>query len=158
MRTREGDGTVTLSVHRGIRPVALVFGSYTCPPFRRALDELQRLHDRFADRVAFYLVYIKEAHPVEGWDLPGANRGVRVQDPTTEAERAAVAATCASRAGLRIPVVIDGMDDATAAAYGGWPDRLYLVGVDGRIAYQGGPGPHDVRPAELGAAIERELA
>jgi hypothetical protein len=54
--------------------------------------------------------------------------------------------------------VIDGIDDATAAAYGGWPDRLYLVGTDGRIAYQGGVGPHEVRPAELGAAIERELA
>ena len=53
--------------------------------------------------------------------------------------------------------VIDGIDNAVADVYGGWPDRLYLVGADGRIAYQGGEGPFGFKPEELGSAIEELL-
>jgi hypothetical protein len=37
------------------------------------------------------------------------------------------------------------------------PERLYLVGRDGRIAYQGGMGPMFFRPAEWAEAIESYL-
>jgi hypothetical protein len=56
-----------------------------------------------------------------------------------------------------MPMAVDGVDNAVASAYGGWPDRLYLVGSDGRIAYQGGEGPFGFKPDELERAIEREL-
>jgi hypothetical protein len=56
-----------------------------------------------------------------------------------------------------MPMVVDGVDNAVASAYGGWPDRLYLVGRDGRIAFQGGEGPFGFKPDELERAIEREL-
>ena len=54
--------------------------------------------------------------------------------------------------------VIDGIDNTVADVYGGWPDRLYLVGADGRIAYQGGPGPFGFKPEELEQVLERHLA
>lgn len=54
-------------------------------------------------------------------------------------------------------MVVDAVDDAAASAYGGWPDRLYLVGRDGRIAYQSGEGPFGFKPKELAAAIEQHL-
>ena len=56
-----------------------------------------------------------------------------------------------------MPMVVDAVDNAVASAYGGWPDRLYLVGRDGRIAYRGGEGPFGFKPNELGAAIEHHL-
>ena len=55
-------------------------------------------------------------------------------------------------------MAMDGLDNAVASAYGGWPDRLYLVGRDGRIAYQGGEGPFGFKPEELERAIETHLA
>ena len=58
---------------------------------------------------------------------------------------------------MKMPMVVDRIDNAVASAYGGWPDRLYLVRRDGRIAYQGGEGPFGFKPAELALAIEREL-
>ena len=92
--------------------------------------------ERYRDRVSFLAVYIREAHRVDGWVLPENRRsGVAVQDPTTAGERVAVAATCAVRLEMRMPVVVDGPDNAVASAYGGWPDRLYLVDRGGRIAY-----------------------
>jgi type I thyroxine 5'-deiodinase len=45
-----------------------------------------------------------------------------------------------------------------ASVYGGWPDRLYLVGRGGRIVFQGGEGPFGFKPEELERAIEREVA
>jgi hypothetical protein len=123
------------------------------------LGELEELHERHGAEVAFLIVYVREAHPEDGWVLE-ANReqGIEVVDPATEAGRAMVASTCALELRTRIPVAIDGIDDAVALAYGGWPDRLYLVGRDGRIAFQGGEGPFGFVPAELAAAIEAEAA
>jgi hypothetical protein len=57
-----------------------------------------------------------------------------------------------------MPMAVDDVDNAVASVYGGWPDRLYLVAADGRIAYQGGEGPFGFLPEELAAAIARELA
>ena len=62
-----------------------------------------------------------------------------------------------ARLRTRIPVLLDDVDDAVALAYGGWPDRLYLIGRDGRVAFQGEAGPDGFKPEELAAAIETEL-
>jgi hypothetical protein len=116
------------------------------------------MHDRYADRVAFYVVYIKEAHPEDGWVVThNRDDGIRMVEPATVAERRAAADTCAVRGALRIPVLVDGLDNDVARAYGGWPDRLYLVGRGGRVAFQGGPGPFEFKPEQLEAAIVEEL-
>ena len=57
-----------------------------------------------------------------------------------------------------MPAVIDGVDNTVASTYGGWPDRLYLIDTDGRIAYQGGEGPFGFKPEELANAIDSHLA
>ena len=59
---------------------------------------------------------------------------------------------------LELPALVDDMDDAVAKAYGAVPERLYLVGRDGRIAYKGGMGPMFFRPFELEQRIEAYLA
>ena len=122
------------------------------------MGELEELHDRYGDRVAFFVVYIREAHPEDGWVL-AENRaeGIAIADPASGEARAAAASACVATLRTRIPVLLDGLGDAVALAYGGWPDRLYLIGRDGRIAFQGGEGPFGFKPEELGAAIEAEL-
>ena len=107
----------------------------------------------------FVVVYIREAHPEEGWILPENRRsGIAVHEPETTEERQAVASACAADLKIGMLTLVDGVDNAVASAYGGWPDRLYLIAGDGRIAYQGREGPFGFKPAELGRAIERELA
>lgn len=113
----------------------------------------------YGDRVTFFVVYIREAHPEDGWVLT-SNReaGIALHDPTTESERETVAEACAARLEIRMPVLLDGLDDEVARQYGGWPDRLYLVDRDGFIGFQGGEGPFGFKPDELGTAIEAELS
>ncbi len=123
------------------------------------MGALERLHDLHGDEVAFLIVYIREAHPEDGWVL-SANREeeIALADPTSLDERAAAAEACVLRLRTRIPVLLDDVDDEVALAYGGWPDRLYLIGRDGRVAFQGQEGPFGFKPDELAAAIDAELA
>ena len=122
------------------------------------MGELEELYDRHGDAVAFFIVYIREAHPEDGWVLEdNRDEGIAVADPVSLGERAAAADACAVRHATRIPILLDDVDDAVASAYGGWPDRLYLIGRDGRVAFQGEVGPFGFRPEELAAAIGEEL-
>ena len=122
------------------------------------MGALNALYRRFGEAVAFFVVYIREAHPEDGWVLE-SNRGdgILVADPQTVAERGEVAVACSLRFELELPVLIDDIDDEVGRRYGGWPDRLYLIGADGNISYQGGEGPSGFRAEELETAIEREL-
>jgi hypothetical protein len=39
-------------------------------------------------------------------------------------------------------MLVEEMDNAIDEAYGAAPERLYLIGTDGRVAYHGGAGSH----------------
>lgn len=130
---------------------------------------LQDLYEIYHDRVQFLVIYIREAHPVDGWwlgkGLPGlllrlsrSRAATDVYDPRTMEERRAVAGRCTETLRYGIPTLVDEMDDQVNKAYAAWPTRLYLIGTDGRVAYAGGPGPFGFKPAELGAAIKGYLA
>ena len=122
------------------------------------MGALSALYRRFGDAVAFFVVYIREAHPEDGWVLESnRDESILVVDPQNAAERGEVAVACSVRFDLDLPVLIDDIDDEVGRRYGGWPDRLYLIGTDGNIAYQGGEGPFGFKVEELEAAIEREL-
>ena len=82
--------------------------------------------------------------------------GVVFRSPRSEGERFQVADSCVRTLGVRIPALIDGMDNTVEQAYTGWPDRLYLIDRAGRVVYKSRPGPFGFEPAGLEAAI-REL-
>lgn len=56
-----------LDFARGSRPLVLNFGSSTCPVFMQMLKRYQQLKNDFAEVADFAVVYIEEAHPVDGW-------------------------------------------------------------------------------------------
>ena len=107
----------------------------------------------------FFVVYIQEAHPTDGWQL-GINEEEKVlyAQPTTDDEREHAAHACSLGLDLKIPTLIDDMENSTDLAYSALPDRLYFVGVDGTIVYKSAQGPMGFRPEELDAAITSYLA
>ena len=122
------------------------------------MGALHALHAKYGDRVDFLVVYIREAHPEEGWVIrSNRDEGIRVRDPATDDARHKVATECALRLQIKLPVVVDAIDDSIASAYGALPDRLYLIGQGGGIAFQGEPGPFGFDPSALERAIEQEL-
>ncbi len=155
LRARGGATTRTLSDLRGT-PVVLVFGSYTCPPFRASAGWIRAAYDRHATDARFLFVYVREAHAIDGRaPMPDADQPV-VEEPATFEDRRAVADVCALD--LRFGVfetLVDGLDDAVARAYVAPPARLYVVGRDGKVAYRSGPGPFGLRQAEFDDAVRR---
>ena len=120
---------------------------------------MEELYVSYKDQVEFIIVYIREAHPEEGWVVtPNRDAGILINDPTSTDERVEVAASCAINLKIRMPVVVDEVDDQIALAYGALPDRLYLIARDGTVAYQGEPGPWGFDPAGLAAAITELVA
>lgn len=73
--------------------------------------------------------------------------------PRNEDERGLVAGSCVRKLGIKFPAVLDEFGNATEQAYTAWPDRLYLIDSNGRIAYKSKPGPFGFKTDELRAAI-----
>ena len=106
-----------------------------------------------------FIVYIREAHPTDGRQVE-ANRQDEVlfPQPKSFGERSEIAEQMCSELKLSLPCLIDGLDNRVGEAYSGWPDRIYVIGLDGRIVYKGEPGPHGFRPDEAAKALEKYLA
>lgn len=122
------------------------------------MGALDKLHAQYKGKADFKVVYVREAHPEDGWQVPANQRqGVIVKQPKTAGEREEVASACAANLKITIPILIDGMDNQVEAAYAGWPDRIYIVGKDGKVFYRSGPGPAGFKPAEAEEALKRLL-
>lgn len=129
---------------------------------------LAELYEQYHERVQFLSIYIREAHPIDGWWLGrrltknliekfAPKASMDHYDPKTIEERRAVAGECETALQYGIHTCVDEMDDAVNKAYAAWPTRLYLIGLDGKVVYGGGLGPYDFKPAKLKAAIENYL-
>jgi type I thyroxine 5'-deiodinase len=96
-------------------------------------------------------VYIREAHPdsVLYFVKDGQESLAKVVQTETLAERGDAAEVCCATLKLSLPAVLDREDNRVNQAYAGWPDRFVVVGVDGRVAYYGRPGPAGFRPEEV---------
>jgi len=132
---------------------------------------IQEIYEQYHEDVQFLNIYIREAHPIDGWWLgrrltkpiierifPYPKVSMEHYDPKTIEERQAVAGECETALQYGVRTYVDDMDDAVNIAYAAWPTRLYLVGLDGKVVYASGMGPYAFRPAKLKAAIEGNLA
>lgn len=114
------------------------------------MGNLNRLYATYKSHAQFYLVYIREAHPADGWQVPQNQRDQIIYDqPKSDNERLEVAHACVRRLGITFPALVDGMDNKTEQSYSAWPDRLYVIGKEGKISFKGGPGPGGFKCAEL---------
>ncbi len=150
LKTNDGKAELTLSKVVGSRPVVLVFGSFTCGPFRSHSGNLEKLYQRYKDRATFVMVYVRDAHPTDGWRMESNDRvGAVTAQPKSYEERVEVAQKCGRVLSLGFPMLVDTIDDAVGARYSGMPGRLYVLDRDGKVAYKSGRGPYLFKPAEM---------
>jgi len=119
---------------------------------------LEALYKAYRQHVAFFLVYVREAHPVrEGTESDGSPRSPReIAQPKTFPERAQAAVDCLRGLNLSLPVLVDRMDDAVRKAYGGWPAGTAVVDTDGKIRFHS-RGPQGAKPEEARKALDTIL-
>jgi hypothetical protein len=131
---------------------------------------LHELYKKYSDQVEFINVYTSEAHAIEVWDLSptrisklihkysGARVAIGIPEHKTKEDRNKMAKICKLNLLDEIPVYVDEMDNRVAETYNGWPTRIFLIGKNGRIVYNPGPGPWSFNPVYLGPEIEKYLA
>lgn len=71
--------------------------------------------------------------------------------PKTLEQRVAIANDFTNRYKYLVPFGIDEMSNAANDAYAAWPERLYILDENGRVAYKGGNGPFKYDPKEVRA-------
>ncbi|MBT7075453.1 MAG: hypothetical protein HN922_11140, partial [Anaerolineae bacterium] len=130
---------------------------------------LTDIYAKYNEQVKFIPIYIREAHPVDGWWFGGnfltknlmktfAPRvAMDIHDPQTMDERRQVAGACETSLSYGVRTYVDEMDDAVNKSYAGWPTRLYLIDTEGVVIYAAGLGPYDFHPSKLEKAIENYL-
>jgi hypothetical protein len=65
---------------------------------------------------------------------------------------------CNSKLKLSLPTVVDEMGDTVNMLYRAWPERIYVIGLDGKIAYKSGIGPWGFKPGDAMAVVKQLLS
>jgi type I thyroxine 5'-deiodinase len=120
---------------------------------------LNKLYEQYRDRAAFYIVYIQEAHPSDVWQMQSnVRQHVVFLTPKNNEERSEIAGACVRNLHLTIPALLDPFENPTERAYTGWPDRLYVIDRNGKVAYKSRPGPFGFHSEEMELALKTVLA
>lgn len=158
LKTADGKQSVTLSQLLGKQPVVLVFGNFTCGPFRGLYPDVEAVYNRYRDRATFVMVYVREAHPTDGWKMDSNGRfGVAVKQPTSYSERIEVCEQFRKKLHPAMTVVVDDITDPVGTAYSGMPARLYVIDQAGKVSYKSGRGPFGFKPGEMEQALVMSL-
>lgn len=158
LTTHDGQRTVRLSDIVGTKPVVLVFGNFTCGPFRAMYPGVDQVFQRFQDQAEFLTIYVREAHPTDGWHMCSNEKvGVKVAQPKTDSDRSAVAGQFHQLLKPTMPLLVDDVCDSTGHAYSGMPARLYVIDKHGRVAYKAGRGPFGFQVGEMEQALVMTL-
>ena len=105
------------------------------------------------------MVYITEAHPSDVWQMQSNIKDAVVfTSPKNEEERAFIAGACVRKLAIEFPALLDEFGNSTEQAYTGWPDRIYLIDLHGRVAYKSPPGPFGFKPEQLGIALAQTVS
>ena len=120
---------------------------------------LNELYAKYKNQIQFYIVYIREAHPHDGWRVPNnLIENIIYNEPTTDVERSDIASACQLTLDLHMPMLVDRIDNNVDKKYVGLPMRMFLVDADGKIAFAGAKGPFGWDDVAFEETIEELLA
>ncbi|HEY0977613.1 MAG TPA: deiodinase-like protein [Flavobacteriales bacterium] len=109
---------------------AFMFGSLTNPPARMQLPYWDRLRTKYdTSKVDLLVIYGKELHPGDKKEYKN------YPAPKSEYEKVAYAKEFAQL--TKLPVLVDGLNNATLEQYGKVPNGAYVVDADGRLIFRG---------------------
>ena len=108
---------------------------------------MEQMYQENKDIAEFYIVYISEAHAMDDKRPVAYAKEMKIKEHTTYGERCAVAEMLVRDKKLTIPCLIDGIENTVAKAYKALPDRIFVVGTDGKLVVAGKRGPFGFKPA-----------
>ena len=120
---------------------------------------LNEIFEAHKDNIEFFLIYVREAHPSDGWQTPqNLYEEVIYDAPTNDDERAEIGNACQIALDLKYPMLIDSIDDDVERKYVASPIRLFVIDEGGTITYAGDQGPRGFDPDGWEDAIRKQTA
>ena len=114
------------------------------------MGDIVQIYNDYKDHADFLTVYVREAHPTDEWQMKSnVKDDVCYAQPKTLEQRVAIAKDFTTRFKFPLPFGIDEMGNAADNAYAAWPERIYVIDETGHVAYRGGMGPFNYKPAEV---------
>ena len=119
---------------------------------------LNEIYDTYKADIEFFLIYIREAHPSDGWQTPqNLYDDVIYETPESDDARAEIAGVCQISQDIRLPMLLDGIDNDIESKYISAPIRLFAIDPDGRITFNGAPGPQGFDPETWEDALKVQV-
>jgi len=128
-----GGAMVDLAKFHG-RVVVMEFGSAGSPTFRDHVAAMEKLYQQYGSRCSMLIVYTHEAHQPDNSAGADKDDGIAIQQAADYSSRRSAAEKMRVALNVKIPILIDTMDDAVTDAYGGFPNATVVIGKDGKIA------------------------
>lgn len=123
------------------------------------MARIEELSAKYKDVAHFVIVYVKEAHAEDEWQMAdNEETGVVYAQPTTIDERRELARAFIDEMGVDTETLLDDIDNTAMACYAAWPERLYVIDTNGRIVYKGGMGPFYFDPDEVDEILQEQFA
>ncbi len=120
---------------------------------------LNEIYQAYKGEFEFFLIYIHEAHAADGWQTPqNLYEEIIYDEPTTDDERAEVGQACQINLDLKMPMLLDSIDDEVEGKYITSPIRLFVIDKDGIITFNGAQGPRGFDPDAWEQAIKERIA
>jgi len=88
------------------------------------VEDIHRLQDKYGASIGFLSVYIVEAHAIDEWPVGDP---LKVTQPRTISERCGLARAFVGEYRLRLPMVVDQLDNNFSNNFAAWPVRFYVI-------------------------------
>ena len=117
---------------------------------------MEALYKEYKDskKVRFFLVYVREAHPVKKATKSPDHRGIARHK--TVQSKVLAASKCVKVLKLSLPCLIDSLDGAAEKPYRGRPAATAVVDISGKIVFHA-RGPRGVQPDKVRGVLKKLL-
>jgi len=80
---------------------------------------MEEIYHRFRDRIEFFVIYVQEAHPTDGWQVESnVEEGILYRQHQSFDERESVANVCSLDLHIPLPILVEEIDNAIDEGYG----------------------------------------
>ena len=130
LKTTE-DVEFNLEDFKGKKNIVIEFGAITWPPYRRQVPGIEDAYEKYRSKdVEFFVVYSKEPHAEEGRYFKNFTQH------TSYEHKKEYASQLVKEHDMKVPVLIDGLDEAVVTAFGRMPNMTFVFDKEGKIAYK----------------------
>ena len=107
------------------------------------------MREEFKDLANFLIIYIKEAHPEDEWQMEtNVKEGLQYRQPRSMQQRIQLAQTFVNEMDVQTTTLVDDITNPANACYAAWPERIYVIDRAGSVVYKGKMGPDGFNPDE----------